>query len=83
MVGAISLDAEFCIGAREDALARYGKPAIFNSDQVSQFTSTTFTAVLYHKKIAISKYSRSFWRNNVFVDQPWRSVKYEKVYLNA
>ena len=79
----ISLDAEFCIEALEEALARYGKPAIFNSDQGSQFTSTAFTAVLHREQIAISMDGRGRWRDNVFVERLWRSVKYEEVYLNA
>jgi len=79
----ISLDAEFCIEALEEALVRYGKPAIFNSDQGSQFTSTAFTAVLHREKIAISMDGKGRWRDNVFVERLWRSVKYEEVYLNA
>lgn len=79
----ISLDAEFCIEALEEALARYGSPAIFNSDQGSQFTSTAFTAVLHREKIAISMDGKGCWRDNVFVERLWRSVKYEEVYLNA
>jgi len=79
----ISLDAEFCIEALEEALARHGKPAIFNSDQGSQFTSTAFTAVLLRQKIAISMDGKGCWRDNVFVERLWRSVKYEEVYLNA
>ena len=79
----ISLDAGFCIEALEEALARYGKPAIFNSDQGSQFTSTAFTAVLLREKIAISMDGKGCWRDNVFVERLWRSVKYEEVYLNA
>lgn len=79
----ISLAAEFCIEALEEALARHGKPAIFNSDQGSQFTSTAFTAVLLRQKIAISMDGKGCWRDNVFVERLWRSVKYEEVYLNA
>ena len=79
----ISLDAEFCIEALEEALVRYGKPAIFNSDQGSQFTSAAFTAVLHREKIAISTDGTGCWRDNVFVVRLWRSVKYEEVYLNA
>lgn len=79
----ISLDAGFCIEALEEALARYGKPAIFNSDQGSQFTSTAFTAVLHREKIPISMDGKGCWRDNVFVERLWRSVKYEEVYLNA
>ena len=79
----ISLDAGFCIEALEEALARWGKPTIFNSDQGSQFTSTAFTAVLLREKIAISMDGKGCWRDNVFVERFWRSVKYEEVYLNA
>lgn len=79
----ISLDAEFCIEALEEALARHGEPAIFNSDQGSQFTSTAFIAVLLREKVAISMDGKGCWRDNVFVERLWRSVKYEEVYLNA
>lgn len=79
----ISLDAGFCIEALEEALARYGKPAIFNSDQGAQFTSTAFTAVLHREQIAISMDGKGRWRDNVFVERLWRSVKCEEVYLNA
>ncbi|WP_242098411.1 IS3 family transposase [Sphingomonas sp. CROZ-RG-20F-R02-07] len=79
----ISLNAGFCIEALEEALARWGKPTIFNSDQGSQFTSTAFTAVLLREKIAISMDGKGCWRDNVFVERFWRSVKYEEVYLNA
>lgn len=79
----ISLDAGFCIEALEETLARYGKSAIFNSDQGSQFTSTAFTAVLHREKIAISMDGKGCWRDNVFVERLWRSVKYEEVYLHA
>ena len=75
----ISLDADFCIEALEEALA----PAIFNSDQGLQFTSTAFTAVLLREKIAISMDGKGCWRDNVFVERLWRPVKYEEVYLNA
>ena len=79
----ISLDAGFCIEALEEALGRYGKPAVFNSDQGSQFTSTAFTAVLLREKITISMDGKSCWRDNEFVERLWRSVKYEEVYLSA
>jgi transposase InsO family protein len=79
----ISAGAEFCIEALEEALARYGTPTIFNSDQGSQFTSKAFTAVLHRENIAISMDSKGCWRDNVFVERLWRSVKYEEVYLNA
>ena len=79
----ISLDVAFCIEALEEALARYGKPAIFNSDQGSQFTSAAFIAVLHREKIAISMDGKGCWRDNVFVERLWRSVKYEEVCLDA
>jgi len=79
----ISLDVGFCIKALEEALDHYGKPAVFNSDQGSQFTSTAFTAVLHREQIAVSMDGKGCWRDNVFVERLWRSVKYEEVYLNA
>ena len=80
---AITLEVDFCVEALEEALARFGKPAIFNSDQGSQFTSAAFTGVLEREKIAISMDGRGCWRDNVFVERLWRSVKYEEVYLHA
>jgi putative transposase len=79
----ITLEVGFCLDALEEALARYGKPEIFNTDQGSQFTSTDFTALLLGKTIAISMDGRGAWRDNVFVERLWRSVKYEEVYLRA
>jgi putative transposase len=79
----ITLDADFCVEALEEALARFGKPEIFNTDQGSQFTSIAFTGVLEREKIAISMDGRGCWRDNVFVERLWRSVKYEEVYLHA
>jgi len=79
----ITLTTDFCIEALEEALARYGRPNIFNSDQGSQFTSAAFTGVLLREKIAISMDGRRAWRDNVFVERLWRSVKYEEVYLHA
>jgi putative transposase len=79
----ITLEAAFCIEALEEALARYGRPEIVNTDQGSQFTSTAFTEVLHKHKIAISMDGRGAWRDNVFVERLWRSVKYEEVYLKA
>ena len=67
----------------EDALARHGKPDIFNTDQGSQFTGTAFTGVLIKHKVAISMDGKGAWRDNVFVERLWRSVKYEEVYLRA
>lgn len=79
----ISMDASFCIEAVEEALGRYGRPEIFNTDQGSQFTSVAFTKVLRDNKIAISMDGRGSWRDNVFVERLWRSIKYEEVYLRA
>jgi putative transposase len=79
----ISMEAAFCVEVLEDALARHGKPKIFNTDQGSQFTSTTFTGVLIKNAIAISMDGKGAWRDNVFVERLWRSVKYEEVYLKA
>ena len=73
----------FCIETLEDALARFGKPDIFNTDQGSQFTGTAFTGVLIKNAIAISMDGKGAWRDNVFVERLWRSVKYEEVYLRA
>jgi putative transposase len=75
----IMMEADFCVEALEEALARYGKPEIFNTDQGSQFTSMAFTSVLLREEIAISMDGRGAWRDNVV----WRSVKYEEVYLRA
>lgn len=79
----ITLETDFCIEALEEALTRFGAPEIFNSDQGSQFTSMAFTSVLHREKIAISMDGRGAWRDNVFVERLWRSVKYEEVYLRA
>ena len=79
----ITLEAEFCIEAVTEALAHHGKPEIFNSDQGSQFTSADFTGLLLERGIAISMDGRGAWRDNVFVERLWRSVKYEEVYLRA
>ena len=79
----ITLEVDFCLEAVEEALARHGKPEIFNTDQGSQFTSTDFTGLLLDNKIAISMDGRGAWRDNVFVERLWRSVKYEEVYLRA
>jgi putative transposase len=79
----ITLETDFCIEALEEALTRFGTPDIFNTDQGSQFTSMAFTSVLHREKIAISMDGRGAWRDNVFVERLWRSVKYEEVYLRA
>jgi putative transposase len=79
----ITLEVEFCLDAVEEALARHGRPEIFNTDQGSQFTSAAFTGLLLENAIAISMDGRGSWRDNVFVERLWRSVKYEEVYLHA
>jgi len=79
----ITMEASFCIDAIEDALARYGNPEIFNTDQGSQFTGAAFTGVLTDRGITISMDGKGAWRDNVFVERLWRSVKYEEVYLRA
>jgi putative transposase len=79
----ITMEAEFCIEALQEALAKHGKPEIFNSDQGSQFTSADFTSVLLKNGIAISMDGKGSWRDNVFIERLWRSVKWEEVYLRA
>jgi putative transposase len=79
----ITMDKAFCIEAVEEALARYGRPDIFNTDQGSQFTSAAFTGLLLGNGIKISMDGKGAWRDNVFVERLWRSVKYEEVYLHA
>jgi putative transposase len=78
-----SMDTSFCIDALEEAIYRYGRPIIFNTDQGSQYTSEAFTQVLKGNDIRISMDGKGAWRDNVFVERLWRSVKYEEVYLNA
>ena len=78
-----SLDTEFCIAALQEALAKYGRPAIFNTDQGSQFTSLDFTQILQDADVKISMDGKGRWRDNVMVERLWRSLKYECVYLNA
>jgi putative transposase len=79
----ITMELEFCLEAVEEALARHGKPEIFNTDQGSQFTGADFTGLLRDNAIAISMDGKGAWRDNVFVERLWRSVKYEEVYLRA
>jgi putative transposase len=78
-----TMDVEFCIAALEEALARFGRPAIFNSDQGSQFTSPQFTDLLSGAGVRISMDGRGRWMDNVFIERLWRSLKYECVYLHA
>jgi putative transposase len=79
----ISMDTAICTEAVEEAIARYGKPEIFNTDQGSQFTSNEFTGLLHGHGIRISMDGKGCWRDNVFVERLWRSIKYEEVYLHA
>jgi putative transposase len=79
----IDMAVDFCLEAVEEAIARHGTPEIFNTDQGSQFTSLAFTGLLIANGIAISMDGRGAWRDNVFVERLWRSVKYEEVYLRA
>ena len=79
----ITLDSAFCIAAVEEAIARYGRPELFNTDQGAQFTSAAFTGLLLDHGIRISMDGRGCWRDNIFVERLWRSLKYEEVYLHA
>lgn len=79
----ITMDVGFCIEAVEEAMTRHGRPEIFNTDQGSQFTSTAFTGLLITNGIQISMDGKGAWRDNVFVERVWKSVKYEEVYLKA
>ena len=76
-----TLDASFCVEALEEAIARYGAPEIFNTDQGSQFTCFEFLKVLRRKGIRISMDGKGRWMDNVFIERLWRSLKYEQVYL--
>ena len=78
-----TMDADFCVDALEEALNRYGSPEIFNTDQGSQFTSDAFTGVLKEHGVKISMDGKGCYRDNIFVERLWRSVKYECVYLKA
>jgi Transposase and inactivated derivatives len=78
-----TMDTDFCVSALEEALARYGVPDIFNTDQGSQFSSYAFTGVLQDHNIQISMDGRGRWLDNVFIERLWRSLKYECVYLHA
>src|SRR5262249_10305024 len=79
----ITMEAAFCVETLEDAMARHGQPEIFNTDQGSQFPGAAFTSVLANNGIEISMDGKGAWRDNLFVERLWRSVKYEEVYLRA
>jgi len=78
-----TLTTDFCLDAVREAIARHGRPDIFNTDQGSQFTSSEFTGLLKEQGIQISMDGKGCWRDNVFVERLWKSVKYEEVYLKA
>jgi putative transposase len=78
-----TLDSSFCVNALEEAIANYGCPEIFNTDQGSQFTAEVFTNTLNSKGIAISMDGKGRWMDNVFIERLWKSVKYEDIYLKA
>lgn len=78
-----TLGADFCVEALKEALAKYGKPAIFNTDQGSQFTSFSFTQVLKDAEVKISMDSKGRWMDNIMIERLWRSLKYECIYLHA
>ena len=79
----ITMEAGFRVEALEEALARHGRPGIFNTDQGSQFTNLEFTTVLLKAEVAISMDGKGAWRDNLFVERLWRSIKYEEIYLRA
>ena len=79
----ITLDSTFCLAAVDEAIARYGRPEIFNTDQGAQFTSAAFTDFLRDHGIRISMDGQGCWRDNIFVERLWRTLKYEEVYLHA
>jgi putative transposase len=78
-----TMDVSFCIAALQEALAKYGAPKIFNTDQGSQFTSTAFTGLLVAAGIAISMDERGRWMDNVFIERLWRTLKHEDIYLRG
>jgi putative transposase len=78
-----SMDTSFCLEALEEALRRFGRPEIFNTDQGSQFTSQAFTSVLEGNDIRISMDGKGRWKDNIFIERFWWSLKYEEVYLHA
>ena len=78
-----TMDVGFCVMASQEALARFGRPDVFNTDQGSQFSSFAFTAVLNDAEIRISMDGRGRWMDTVFIERLWRSLKYECVFLHA
>ena len=78
-----TLTADFCVEALQEAMSKFGRPEIFNTDQGSQFTGAEWTETLKHAGVAISMDGKGRWIDNVFIERLWRSVKYEEVYLHA
>jgi putative transposase len=78
-----TMEASFCVAALEEALARFGRPEIFNTDQGSQFTSAAFTGTLIAAGVKVSMDGRGRWMDNVFIERLWRSLKYEDIYLKG
>ncbi len=78
-----SMDSKFCEEALKEALLQYGAPAVFNTDQGSQFTSNTFTQILHNHHVQISMDGRGRWRDNIHIERLWRTVKYEEIYLRG
>ena len=78
-----TLDSEFCVSALKEAMSKYGKPCIFNTDRGSQFTSFEFTQALRDAGVKISMDGKGRWMDNVMIERLWRSLKYECVYLNT
>jgi putative transposase len=77
------MDAQFCVRALQEALVRYGRPEIFNTDQSSEFTSDAFTAPVHATEVRISMDGRGCCHDNIFIERLWRTVKYEYLYLHA
>jgi putative transposase len=78
-----TMEASFCVAALEEALARFGRPEIFNIDQGSQFTSAAFTGTLMAAGVKVSMDGRGRWMDDVFIERLWRSLKYEDIYLKG
>lgn len=77
------MDVKFCVQAVQEAIASWDAPANFNTDQYSQLSSDAFTAQLKRHGIRISMHGKDAWRDNIFVEHLWRSIKYEEIYLKA
>jgi putative transposase len=78
-----TMDTSFCLAALDEALVRYGKPKVFNTDQGAQFTSAAFTGKLEAAGVAISMDGRGRFMDNIFIERLWRSIKYEEIHLKA